>query len=421
MQACLILDSYLQRSIIAAATLLLVLSGCSENTSAPQVAEPEAENRPSGFELLNPELSAAAKQIGLDYAEQIRVDFSQVSIEIEELRFAISEFIAQTNTENLDRARQSWLLAHSAYERTTLHRYFAASILDKQSSIALLQLQYQIDHWPIVPGYLDYVNGYPDSGIVHDINVNLDSTGLRDQHGAFDVSEVTLGFHVLEFLLWGSPNTQSQLRPADDFIEIDALGASQRESGYSLEQLSNNRRRQLLTIISNILLEDFSELESLWSNQLEGTRLIIGRTSKTELITALADSMSAMLTEELLLRSLYPMLNGDFVESIRSPYSLSTQNAVSSQLSGLESLLLESQAENGTTLDLVFSAISDEFSEFFYQNFDASKSCLVLLYSNTNNDAASTSTEREIEVVECINLLTNMIDNIDRLKLELSY
>ena len=284
-----------------------------------------------------------------------------------------------------------------------------------------MQLQYQINHWPIVPGYLDYVDGYPDSGIVHDINVSLDSIGLRDQHGAFDISEVTLGFHVLEFLLWGSRDTQSELRSVDDFIEIDALDASQIESGYSLEQLSNNRRRQLLAIIADILLGDFRELGSLWSDQLERAEQSIDRTSQTELITTLADSMSAMLTEELLLRSLYPMLNGDFVESIQSPYSLSTQNAVSSQLSGLESLLLESQSENGTTLDLVFSAISDEFSEFFYQNFDASKSCLVLLYSNTDNDTASTSTEREIGVVECINLLTNMIDNIDRLKLELSY
>ncbi|MDB3897990.1 hypothetical protein N9329_01040, partial [Gammaproteobacteria bacterium] len=272
-----------------------------------------------------------------------------------------------------------------------------------------------------VPGYLDYVDGYPDSGIVHDINVSLDSIGLRDQHGAFDISEVTLGFHVLEFLLWGSRDTQSELRSVDDFIEIDALDASQIESGYSLEQLSNNRRRQLLAIIADILLGDFRELGSLWSDQLERAEQSIDRTSQTELITTLADSMSAMLTEELLLRSLYPMLNGDFVESIQSPYSLSTQNAVSSQLSGLERLLLESQSENGTTLDLVFSAISDEFSEFFYQNFDASKSCLVLLYSNTDNDTASTSTEREIGVVECINLLTNMIDNIDRLKLELSY
>ncbi|MBT5718219.1 MAG: hypothetical protein HOI69_01575 [Gammaproteobacteria bacterium] len=421
MQSHLILDSYLQKTTLAAATLLLVLVGCSENTSEPQIAEPTAETRPSGFELLNPELSTAAKQIALDYAEQIRVDFSQVSIEIEKLQSAIGEFLAQTNIENLDRARQSWLIAHSAYELTTLHRYFAASILDEQNSIALLQLQYQINHWPIVPGYLDYVDGYPDSGIVHDINVSLDSIGLRDQHGAFDISEVTLGFHVLEFLLWGSRDTQSELRSVDDFIEIDALDASQIESGYSLEQLSNNRRRQLLAIIADILLGDFRALGSLWSDQLERAEQSIDRTSQTELITTLADSMSAMLTEELLLRSLYPMLNGDFVESIQSPYSLSTQNAVSSQLSGLESLLLESQSENGTTLDLVFSAISDEFSEFFYQNFDASKSCLVLLYSNTDNDTASTSTEREIGVVECINLLTNMIDNIDRLKLELSY
>ena len=419
MQSHLILDSYLQKTTLAAATLLLVLVGCSENTSEPQIAEPTAETRPSGFELLNPELSTAAKQIALDYAEQIRVDFSQVSIEIEKLQSAIGEFLAQTNIENLDRARQSWLLAHSAYELTTLHRYFAASILDEQNSIALLQLQYQINHWPIVPGYLDYVDGYPDSGIVHDINVSLDSIGLRDQHGAFDISEVTLGFHVLEFLLWGSRDTQSELRSVDDFIEIDALDASQIESGHSLEQLSNNRRRQLLAIIADILLGDFRELGSLWSDQLERAEQSIDRTSQTELITTLADSMSAMLTEELLLRSLYPMLNGDFVESIQSPYSLSTQNAVSSQLSGLERLLLESQSENGTTLDLVFSAISDEFSEFFYQNFDASKSCLVLLYSNTDNDTASTSTEREIGVVECINLLTNMIDNIDRL--ELSY
>ena len=421
MQSHLILDSYLQKTTLAAATLLLVLVGCSENTSEPQIAEPTAETRPSGFELLNPELSTAAKQIALDYAEQIRVDFSQVSIEIEKLQSAIGEFLAQTNIENLDRARQSWLIAHSAYELTTLHRYFAASILDEQNSIALLQLQYQINHWPIVPGYLDYVDGYPDSGIVHDINVSLDSIGLGDQHGAFDISEVTLGFHVLEFLLWGSRDTQSELRSVDDFIEIDALDASQIESGYSLEQLSNNRRRQLLAIIADILLGDFRALGSLWSDQLERAEQSIDRTSQTELITTLADSMSAMLTEELLLRSLYPMLNGDFVGSIQSPYSLSTQNAVSSQLSGLESLLLESQSENGTTLDLVFSAISDEFSEFFYQNFDASKSCLVLLYSNTDNDTASTSTEREIGVVECINLLTNMIDNIDRLKLELSY
>ena len=130
--------------------------------------------------------------------------------------------------------------------------------------------------------------------------------------------------------------------------------------------------------------------------------------------------MVAMLTEELLLRSLYPMLNGDFIESMQSPYSLSTQNDVSTQLSGLERLLLELTTEDGITLDLVFAAVSEEFSEYFYQNFDASKSCLVLLYSNVDSEMLNGSSQREIEVVECINLLTNMVDHIQRLKFELT-
>ena len=254
---------------------------------------------------------------------------------------------------------------------------------------------------------------------MHDINVNLDVDSLREQHGAFDISEATLGFHVIEFLLWGY-DTDSVARPAADFDAVLKLTPDETESGYSLEQLSNNRRRLFLSIATNTLVEDFRALQSLWLAEEPSIRERVESTSGTELIVILADSMSAMLTEELLLRYLYPMLNGNFAESIQSPYSRSTQNAVSSQLSALERLLLERQTENWTTLDIVFSAISDEFSEFFYQNFDASKACLVLLYSNRESDSADTMNERETEIVECINLLTNIIDYNDRLKFDLT-
>lgn len=400
------------------ATMLLV--GCSDDALEPQKAEVVKETTPpSAFELLNPELSASAKEIALDYVGQISADLNQAGIEIERFRSSIRTLIDDTSDENLNISRQAWLDALSAYELTTLHRYFVLQLLEEQNSLALLQIQYQINHWPIIPGYIDYVDGYPDSGIVHDINVNLDSDSLRAQHGVFDVSEVTLGFHVIEFLLWGY-DTNSATRPAADYDAVLELSPQDIERGYSLEQLSNNRRRLLLTVISDSLVEDFQVLQSLWLTEELGIRQRIESTSATELIVILADSMSAMLTEELLLRSLYPMLNGDFIESIQSPYSQSTQNVVSSQLSGLERLLLELQTENGTTLDIVFSAISDEFSEFFYQNFDTSKSCLVLLYSNRENDSASPANEKETEIVECINLLTNMIDYNDRLKFDLT-
>ena len=397
----------------------LLLAGCSDNAAEPQIVETAAEAAPSAFELLNPELSASAKEIALEYVQQIDTDFKQAGIEIEKFQSSIATLTDQTNIENLNLSKQAWLNAHSAYELTTLHRYYATQLMGEQDSLVLMQLQYQINHWPIVPGYIDYVDGYPDSGIVHDINVNLNADSLREQHGSFDVSEVTLGFHAIEFLLWGY-DADSVARPATDFDAVLELTPKEIESGYTLEQLSNNRRRLFLTVVADTLVNDFLALQSLWLAEEPSISQRIESISGTELIVILADSMSAMLTQELLQRSLYPMLNGDFVESVQSPYSRSTQNAVSSQLSGLERLLLERQTENGTTLDLVFSAISDEFSEFFYQNFDASKACLVLLYSNREGDSASPATARETEVVECINLLTNIVDYNDRLKFDLT-
>jgi putative iron-regulated protein len=418
MQTYLNIGLTLQRMGIAVLASLF-LAGCSDEAAEPQSVESVIEVAPSAFELLNPELSASAKEIALEYAEQIGTDLIQAGIAIEKFQSSIVMLTGQANNENLSLSKQAWLDAHSTYELTTLHRYFATQLLGEQNSLALMQLQYQINHWPIIPGYIDYVDGYPDSGIVHDINVNLDVDSLREQHGAFDISEVTLGFHVIEFLLWGY-DTDFVARPATDFDAVLELTPEETESGYSLEQLSNNRRRLFLSVAADTLVEDFQALQSLWLAEEPSIRQGIESTSGTELIVILADSMSAMLTEELLLRSLYPMLNGNFAESIQSPYSRSTQNAVSSQLSGLERLLLERQTENGTTLDLVFSAISDEFSEFFYQNFDASKACLVLLYSNRESDSAGTTNERETEIVECINLLTNIIDYNDRLKFDLT-
>ena len=418
MQTYLNLGLTLQRMGIAVLAPLLLV-GCNDEAAGPQSIESVNKITPSVFELLNPELSASAKEIVLKYVEQIDTDLIQAGIEIEKFQSSIVTLADHVSSENLSLSKQAWLDAHSAYELTTLHRYFATQLLGEQNRLALMQLQYQINHWPIIPGYIDYVNGYPDSGIVYDINVTLDVDSIREQHGAFDIYEVTLGFHVIEFLLWGY-DTDSVARPATDFDAVLELTPEETESGYSLEQLSNNRRRLFLAVAVDTLVEDFRALQSLWLTEESSIRQRIESTSGTELIVILADSMSAMLNQELLLRSLYPMLNGDFVESIQSPYSRSTQNAVSSQLSGLERLLLEHQTENGTTLDLIFSAISDEFSEFFYQNFDASKACLVLLYSNRESDSAGTTNERETEIVECINLLTNIIDYNDRLKFDLT-
>lgn len=419
MRAGLRLGKCREAGMITLATALLFLVSCEEEPIEPTTDQPDPPIAFTSFEVLNPDLSTAATEIALDYLQQIDGDFEQANTAIVQLVDAIGGLISTPTSETLELAKQAWLSAHSAYELTSLHRHFAAQLYDETSGLRLLQLQYQINHWPIVPGYIDYVDGYPDSGIVHDINVVLNAAELREQHGAFDISEVTLGFHVLEFLLWGQAS-DTDSRPANDYIAITELDQDSAESGFTLEQLDRNRRRQLLTLVADTLLLDYQGLQSLWRERFDTIRLQIERMSGPEAIIVLANAMAEMLREEVLLRSLYPMLNGDLNEGMQSPYSQSTQNAVSIQLSGLERLLLENQTGNGATLDRVFSAVSDEFSEFFYQNFDASKSCLVLLYSNVDGETISPGNQGEIEIVECINLLTNMVGHIERLSAELT-
>ena len=369
----------------------------------------------------NPQVAMQLRKLVDVYLLQIQIDFDVVDSNLMGLGLLIDDFLASPNTETMTAARIAWLNAHSSYELTALHRYFARLVLPEGESLALFQMQYRLNHWPILPGYIDYVDGYPDSGIVHDINVTMDRPGLQEQHGAFDLAEAALGFHVLEFLLWGENKEMGRLRPASDYDSSSVLSALQQENGFALSQLSNNRRREYLRIVSQALIDDFHSLQQLWANGVAPFREKLISLQSTEILSLLVEAATTMLTEGMLVSSLYPLLNGDYSDSIQSPYSHSTQNAISAQLFGVERLLLETRTESGATLDSILVKLSVDFEELFYQNFDASKECLVLLYSTLQapQDPAA-ALQAEFEIVECINLLANMIDHLQQTKFGLA-
>lgn len=398
-----------------------LLASCSNDE------QPNTESSANGVAIgepspaLDPSLYAPIRNILIGYLNQIDTDYNTLATELTSLENQVAEFLESPQTSSMNSVRSGWLSAHSSYELTTLHRYFAEQILSEEEVLALYQFYYQINHWPILPGYVDYVGTYSNSGIVNDITVNIDIPTLREQHGAFDLAEASLGFHVLEFLIWGENLKRQAERPASDYFVITELNASEIEGGFELDQLSNNRRRQMLLLNTQALLSDFNSSREIWSLGSETFRNELNALNGSEIIILLLEAMTSMLTEEMLIRSLYPLLNGEYMESIQSPFSHSTQNVVSAQLSSVERLLLETTTDYGRSLDSVLASLSSEFEEFFYQNFDASKECLILLYSTLDISEESTiSTEAEFEIVECINLLTNMIDYLEQIKITLA-
>lgn len=408
-----------------ALSLFLLLSmglftGCSESTQSANPQLLSNDESIGNTNVLDAETSVALISLLQAYLVLIDSDYSGVRESLESLQSEIEDFLTTPAESTLASVRTSWIDANRQYELTAMHRYFADTILSEEIALEFFQAQYQINHWPILPGYLDYVSSYPESGIVNDMTVSLEATNLREQHGAFYINETSIGFHAIEFLLWGENPEGEDPRPYTDFLQQTEPTAEQRSDGIEVSQLSNNRRRQYLQTATQILNEDFQTLMSLWAEGSASYRLELSENDSTGLLLNILNGLTGLLTEELLVRSLYPMLNGDFEDSLPSPYSMSSQNTVSSHLTSVETLLLDVQTTDGVNLDSLLSDLSADYAEFFLQNFDASKECLVVLYSGELAAAEGEEADTEFKVVECINLLTNMVDYLERLKLSLA-
>ncbi len=369
---------------------------------------------------LDPVLDEPVRNLLQAYLSRIDEDFIELNARLNDLKEQIGRFLQGPTVATMNGVRSSWLQAHTSYEIMALHRYMGDLILSETEALRWYELNYQLNHWPILPGYIDYVGGYSESGIVNDINVALDLPTLRDQHGTFDLAEASVGFHVMEFLLWGENPAGLSPRPATDYQPMLTLDSSQLDSGLTATQLPNNRRRVLLELLSAALIEDASASQSLWRENSAGLSSQLADMAGVDALVLMVEAMTAMLTEELLLRSLYPLLNDEFDQGIPSPFSHSSQNVIAAQLSAVDGLLTL-DAGDGTTLDGILAELSDDYADLFFQNFALSKECLVLLYSNFDTEAQSSNqtAEFEFEIVECINLLTNMVDNLEQVKVSL--
>ncbi len=414
------------------AALLIALAGCGDTgdtDSGNSVTRGDAmrvgqqavtaalPNNLNALDVLEVEQQAAVREIIALYLEQAEIDFVTLRGLLQDLRSAVAALLDSPSEATLASAQEAWLTAHSAYETTLLHRYFAELVLSQQAYLDLVDLNFRMNSWPIFPGYLDAVENYPDSGLVHDPSVTLNRATLLDLHGQFDLAEAALGFHVLEFLLWGET---PRLRLVDDYRAVTVLTADHIAAGLSLEQLPRNRRRQLLTLTIESLLTDFETTYEIWSSGMLGFQQRSTELSAAMLVSQLLTAVNGMLSEELLVRSLYPLLNGDYVDSLQSRFSNENQRAVVAYLSSVEQLLLDTSSSQGVRLDTLFGKLSEDFNELFYQNFDASKECLVLLYSTLEEpETPEEILAAEFEIVECINLLTSMIDHFGQIDQQL--
>lgn len=172
----------------------------------------------------------------------------------------VDQFLTEPSEAGLLQMRQDW---HASHRQWLQHSVWVTLANSQNSAFDALNRRYfSIDARDLQPGYLDAVEDYPLSGIVNDISIVLTAESLRQQHGLTDTSEVALGFHALELLLWGEKGQRS----FNDFLPITVINAEQNTAGLTTSDLPNNRRRTLLRLVNQLLNDDIQRLRQDWQN-----------------------------------------------------------------------------------------------------------------------------------------------------------
>lgn len=248
-----------RRVLLAAILTTFFLNACKKEDPAPSPAvEAEPQVQAQSGEAIEVNSEKAAQTALWLYEKNISalttlIQSSQV------LSDTITTFLSKPEDASLQVAQNQWKQVFADYQKLAPFLFFSSEELSKN----LTQWHFTLAARPLQPGYLDSYDVYQHSGIVNDISLSIDAEALRKQHGLTDTEEVTLGLYAIEFLLWGD----KELSDPSRFKVQKKVPAELAQSDLKIEELPNNRRRQLLALLGELLADDMKSLYAHWQNE----------------------------------------------------------------------------------------------------------------------------------------------------------
>lgn len=211
----------------------VVFTGCKKN-----------EEETNTGSSLN-DLKSATKTT---YADIAYANYSDALLTAEELKTAIDALVASPSASNIDAAKTAWLEAREPYGQTEAFRFSEGPIDDADGPEGLMNA------WPLDEGYID-VTADSDSGIVGRSTEfpNLTSSILEAANEAGGEKNVAIGYHAIEFLLWGQ-----------DATDPSAKIPGQREYTDYTSADDASRRGEYLKVCASLLIDHLQSMVDEW-------------------------------------------------------------------------------------------------------------------------------------------------------------
>lgn len=342
--------------LIAFSTLLASLvfySGCG----SPQ----EKENQ------FSPEEKEAMQAVTLNYANIVHANYQDARMSAEHLRKALQKFVETPNEQTHNAAKMAWKAAREPYGQTEAFRFSNGPIDSRGGPEALLNA------WPLDEALIDYVRpGTGGASNYQGVNIinNLDDFPELTREVLLEMHEhegneanVTVGFHAVEFLLWGQDfidpsNGKPGQRPFTDYV-TKARGSHENQK----------RRGEYLLICADLLVQHLTEMENEWNPQKEGNyRQTFLNLKPKEALRNMMSGIGILSKAELAgERMVTPVANGQ--EDEHSCFSDNTHRDIVNNAQGIRNVLtgeylrLDGTRISGTALIDLIDSENEELAE----------------------------------------------------------
>src|SRR5699024_6258559 len=138
------------------------------------------------------------------YADLVHDAYAAAHAGAVALQEAIGALLANPSPETLEAAREAWVDARPAYMRTQAFQFYAGPVDAPGGPLP------RLDEWPVDTDHI--------REIIADPSIALDFRSLARMNQAGGPAEITTGYHVIEYLLWGEDGARSHA----DFVGGEA-------------------------------------------------------------------------------------------------------------------------------------------------------------------------------------------------------
>jgi putative iron-regulated protein len=187
------------------------------------------------------------------YGDLVFKTYEAAYNEAVEMQTAINDFVANPTAVSHQAAKDAWLAAREPYGITEAFRFGNGPIDDEDGPEGLLNA------WPLDEGYIDYTDLDANSGIINNTAdyPTIDAALLESLNEGGAEENVSVGFHAIEFLLWGqdlnaggTDYSKAGERSYTDFVDGQADNA--------------DRRGQYIKICAELLVGHLEDMKNEW-------------------------------------------------------------------------------------------------------------------------------------------------------------